>query len=85
MDLTVDISCAHFDLLLKYCNPFSLGYRVLKSGILVPQRYENGHVERLVQIRCTEEEAKMLLDLARSICPEAVPGIEKSIGVLREL
>ena len=85
VDLTVDISCPHYDLLVKYCNCFSLGYRVLKSGVIVTRQGKSGNVERVVEIRCTQDEAKLLLDLAKSVCPEAVPEIEKSISTLREL
>ena len=85
MDLTVEISCPHYDLLLKYCNCFSLGYRVLKSGEIVVRPNKEGRIERVVAIRCTEDDAKLLLDLARSVCPEAAVEIENSISLLREL
>jgi len=85
VDLTVDISCPNYDLLIKYCNCFSLGYRILKSGVIVTRRGKSGHIERVVEIHCTEDEAKLLLDLAKSVCPEAVPEIEKSINPFREL
>jgi hypothetical protein len=80
----IEISRPHYGLLVKYCNVFSRGYMILKGGVTIRRHRKDGSAERVVVIRRSEDEARLLVDLAKSACPDAVPAMEKAIGVLRE-
>ena len=82
MNVTVEISCPSYDLLVKNSSVLSRHYRVLKRGFSVRGRNKNGEIDRIVVIRCTEDEARALLELATSVSPDAVSEIKKSMNAL---
>jgi len=84
MALTINISLRNYDRLSDRCEHLTQAYSVLKSGVLV-RRPKDDHFERVIEIHCSEDEAKALIALAKSVCREAIPEIEKSINTLREL
>lgn len=84
MALTINISLPNYDRLSDRCEHLTQAYSVLKSGVVI-RRPKDDRFERLVEIRCSEDEAQALINLAKSVCRDAIPEIEKSIDTLREL
>jgi hypothetical protein len=81
--VVIEMSLPYYDRFLFRCDPGSREYAVLKNGIIV-RRPKVAHFERIVEIDCTVEEARVLLDLAKQLYPPVVPDIEKAIAVPRD-
>jgi hypothetical protein len=83
MKVLIEISLGHYDRFLEKCDEKSSPeFAILKHGTF--NRRPNGdRFLRTVQIYCEMAQAKRLLDLAAKLCPDAVPEIEKAIGVAR--
>ena len=83
MDVVIEMSLPIHNGFLKKCGPECPEYETLKNGMIL-RRPEEDEFERIVQIRCDLERAKILLDLAAEIYPDAVPDIEKAIAAPRD-
>jgi hypothetical protein len=83
MSMTIDISSAHYYRLLLRFEPPSREYAIMRNDVVVKET--NGcNAPPKVMFRCELEEARMILELARRLCPEAVPEIAKAIVLARE-
>ena len=79
MEISIKLWPLDYDLLLSRLPEDSPLHIVLKNGVIV--RDSSG--ERVVQILCKAEHAKMLASLAQKICPDAVSSIEEAIKSAR--
>ena len=75
VEISFKLRLSDYDLLLSRIPENSPLYAVLKNGVIV--RDSSG--QRMVQIFCKAEHAKMLFSLAQKICPGAVSSIEEGI------
>jgi len=73
----------HYDLFAAACDITSPEYTILKNNI-VP-RQQSTEEPPMVEILCDMDEAKLLLEAARSVYPEAVPFIEDAMSVAPEV
>ena len=83
MRVVIEMSLQHYDRFLFRCDPGSREHALLKNGVIV-RRPKADHFERIVEVDCTVEEAKALLDLAKQLYPAVVPDIEKAIAAPRD-
>jgi hypothetical protein len=83
MSMTIDISSAHYYRLLMQSEPPSREYAIMRNDFLVKEPGD-GNFLKTVVFRCELAEARLILDLARRLCPEAVPEIAKAIVLARE-
>jgi hypothetical protein len=81
--VVIEMSLRNYDSFLFRCDPGSREHALLKNGVIV-RRPKQDHFERIVQIDCTVEEAKALLDVAKQLCPAVVADIEKAIAAPRD-
>lgn len=83
MKVLIEMPLEHYDRFLEKCDEkWCPEFAILKHGTF--NRRPNGdRFLRTMQIHCEMAQAKRLLDLAAKLCPDAVPEIEKSIGVPR--
>jgi hypothetical protein len=72
VNIVIELPPNLYDGFVDKCDPSSREYELLKNGIIV-RRPKGEHYERLIEINCKIEQGKRLLDLARQICPLAVP------------
>jgi hypothetical protein len=77
------MSLPQYDQFFALCDPPSREYAILKNGVIV-RRPKEDHFERVMEIDCTVEEAKLLLDLATQCYPAVVPNIEKALAAPRD-
>jgi hypothetical protein len=70
----IELPRKYYDFLLGRVTVDSREYALLRSGV-IPENNTD-----LLLIACEETEANLLLRLARQLCPEAVPYIEKAIS-----
>ena len=61
------------------CDQASCEYAILKNGLILRRR-ENGHDERVIEIRSDLKDADELLSLAIKIYSDAVTYIKKGIA-----
>ena len=73
----IEFSIEHWEALLKRATEDSPLYSRLKNAA----KTEAGTIEVL----CDLDEAEMLLHMAKSFCPEAVPEIEKAIRLVQRV
>jgi len=73
----------HYDLFVAACEITSPEYTILKNNIAA--RHQSSDEQPTVEIMCDMEEAKLLLETARRIYPEAVPFIEDALSVAPEV
>ena len=73
----------HYDLFAAACDITSPEYTILKNNI-VP-RQQSTEEPPMVEILCDMDEAKLLLEAARQVYPEAVPFIEDAMSVAPEV
>ncbi len=71
----IEFSTEHYDSLLKRANENSPVYFRLKNAVKTR--------DNTVAVLCNEDEAAMLLQVAKHFCPDAVPQIEKAIRLAR--
>jgi hypothetical protein len=79
----IEMSLPQYDHFFALCDPVSREYAILKNGVIV-RRPKEDHFERIMEIDCTVEDAKALLDLARQCYPAVVPDIEKALAAPRD-
>ena len=73
----------HYDLFVAACEITSPEYTILKNNIAA--RHQNSDEQPTVEIMCDLDEAKLLLEAARRVYPEAVPFIEDALSVAPEV
>ena len=78
----VEIPLDHYDRFIDQCDEASPCYTILKNGIIVRQPKAD-HFERVVEIECSVEKAKLLLDKAKRAYRQALPYIEKALAPAR--
>jgi hypothetical protein len=74
MPLFIEIPSECYDLILAQIDADSRLYSVLKSGLLF-----NESGRRVIKLICEQAEVDMMLDASKSICPETVAEIRRSI------
>jgi hypothetical protein len=82
--ILIDISPDHYDRILSEFTEESRIYVILKNG-LVLHHFEAGNEFRTVEILCEKFHARMILAVAKLVCPEAAAGIEEAIRLSRTL
>ena len=82
MSVFIQMSLSGYDVLTSKCQRGSAEFAILMRGIIV-EHSRDGKVERIMEIRCELEEAKLLLALATKVYPDAVPDIQKAIDESR--
>ena len=73
----------HYDLFVAACEITSPEYTTLKNNIVA--RYQSSEEPPMIEIMCDMDEAKLLLETARRLYPEAVPFIEDAMSVAPEV
>ena len=73
----------HYDLFVAACEITSPEYTILKNNIAA--RHQNSDEQPTVEILCDMDEAKLLLETARRLYPEAVPFLEDAMSVAPEI
>ena len=73
----------HYDLFAGACEITSAEYTILKNNIVA--RHQSSEEPLMVEILCDMDEAKLLLEAARRVYPEAVPFIEDAMSVAPEV
>jgi hypothetical protein len=71
MKLLIELSIDHYESLLKRATEDSPLYFRLKNAVKTEAK--------TIAVLCDLDEAKMLLQVAKHFCPDAVPQIEKAI------
>jgi hypothetical protein len=82
--MVIEFSIDHYNRLLAVCDPVSREYEILKTGLVI-RRVKNGNrqYERVVEIFAEMRDARLLLDMANKICPDAMPAIIKAMSLAR--
>ena len=80
MNFLIQISLERYDRFVDRCDPATRVYAVLKNGLIL-RRPKGDHFERIVEIRCSIEEAKLLRDSAEQIYPGIVSEIERAMAL----
>ncbi|TMA93666.1 MAG: hypothetical protein E6J74_17700 [Deltaproteobacteria bacterium] len=83
MNIVIEMSLPVYDGFMDQCPPSHPEYETLKNGVIV-RRSKGNRFERILEIHCSVERAKSLLDLAKQVYPDAVPDIEKAIAAPRD-
>jgi hypothetical protein len=73
----------HYDLFVAACEITSPEYTILKNNIVA--RHQSSEDQPTVAIMCDMDEAKLLLETAKRLYPEAVPFIEDALSVAPEV
>jgi hypothetical protein len=73
----------HYDLFVAACDITSPEYTVLKNNIVATS--QNSEEPPTVDILCDLDEAKLLLETAKRLYPEAAPFIEDALSVAPEV
>ena len=79
VNVVIEMSLPQYDRFLDRCDSKTRVNALLKNGVIV-RRPKGDHFERIVEIHCSIEEAKLLRDSAKQIYPGVVPTIEKAIA-----
>jgi hypothetical protein len=67
VETIIEMSLDRYDAFVDKCDRSSRDYEILKNGVIILRPKED-HFERIVEIRCSVQEAKGLLDLASKSC-----------------
>ena len=81
--LLIRLPSEHYDLFVAACEITSPEYTILKNNIAA--RHQNSDEQPTVEIMCDMDEAKLLLETARRLYPEAMPFIEDALSVAPEV
>jgi len=81
--LLIQLPGEHYDLFVAACEITSPEYTILKNNMVA--RHQNSEEEPTVEIICDMDDAKLLLETARRLYPEAVPFIEDALSVAPEV
>jgi hypothetical protein len=78
MKVMIELPYEAYDQLRNKCDPSSPEFILLINGC-IEARAESAHIMAIVQMLCEKEQAIRLLDLATSLCPDAIPAIKRSL------
>ena len=73
----------HYDVFVAACEITSPEYTILKNNIVA--RHQSSEEPPMIEIVCDMDEAKLLLETARRLYPEAVPFLEDAMSVAPEV
>jgi hypothetical protein len=73
----------HYELFVAACEITAPEYTILKNNIVA--RDQSSDEPPMVEILCDMDEAKLLLETARELYPDAVPFIEDALNVTPEV
>ena len=59
-------------------------HSILMNGVVIHD-YQTGVRRRVVKILCNKADAEMLRHATKTLCPEALPELEQSIKLCREI
>ena len=79
MRVYIEMSLAHYDGFVLWCDPGSREHSVMKNGIVV-RRPQGDHFDRVIKIACTVDDARFLLDRAKQLYSDAIPDIETALA-----
>ena len=84
MIVLITFTLPHYDVLLDNVDRSSRAHAILRNGCIERQQNGDEHVERTMKILCDVEEARLLLGLAKQLCPDAAAPIARAITFARE-
>lgn len=67
-----------YDRLLWKVSKFSRAYEIMQNASIEPIRSDD-HFAPITKLTCRLDEAKMLLDVANRVYPNAIPDIAKAL------
>jgi len=70
--MRVSIPIRQYDIFVNTINPSSPAAEILKTAGY-HRETKNGRFERTMELSCTADELKMLVQLATQYCPEVAP------------
>ena len=77
MQISVQIPIRQYDIFVKKINPSSRAAEILKHAGY-HREAKNGRFERTMEISCTADELKMLVQFATQYCPEVAQFFRQS-------
>jgi hypothetical protein len=80
MKILIEMTPENYDRFLSKLSEASAPYTLLKNGIVTGGSAKEN---RIIEIACEMFEAKMLLNAAKMLCPEAALEIEKGVTLGR--
>jgi hypothetical protein len=81
--MIIEMSLDHYDRFLEKCDASCREYEILKNGLIV-RRPKDGVYERIMEIACEIEEAKILFSCSTRLYPDAAGAIAKAIARARD-
>jgi hypothetical protein len=81
--VVIQLPAEHYDLFVAACDITSPEYTILKNNLVA--RHQSPDEQPTVEILCDMDEAKLLLETAQRVYPEAVPFIEDALSVAPEV
>ena len=84
MRILVDISMEYYEQIVNRVAEDSHVHSILMNGVVIHD-YQTGVRRRVVKILCNKADAEMLRHAAKTLCPEALPELEQSIKLCREI
>ena len=84
MRILVDISLEYYEQIVNRVAEHSRLLSILMNGVVVHD-YQTGVRRRVVRILCNKSDTEMLRDATETLCPEALPEMEESIKLSREI
>jgi hypothetical protein len=82
--ILVDISLEYYEQMVNRVAAYSHVHAILMNGVVVHD-YQTGVRRRVVKILCNKSDAEILRDATETLCPEALPEIEESTKLSREI
>jgi hypothetical protein len=79
MKILVDICSEHYDRIVARVGRDSRLYAILMNGVVVYDR-QAATPKKVVKVLCEKSDARIILDAAKTLCPEATGDIEQSIA-----
>jgi hypothetical protein len=80
MKILIEMTPENYDRFLSKLSKASAPYTLLKNGVVTGGSAKQN---RIIEIACEVTEAKMLLEVARMLCPEAALEIDKGVTLAR--
>ena len=84
MRILVDISLEYYEQMVYRLPEPSHVHSILMNSVVVHD-YQTGVRRKVVKIVCNKSDAEMLCDATETLCPEALPEMEQSIKLSREI
>jgi hypothetical protein len=80
MKILIEMTPENYDLFLSKLSKASASYSILKNGVVTGGSAKEN---RIIEIPCEMFEAKILLNVAQMLCPEAALEIDKGVTLAR--